>query len=76
MINKPRMQLRCWEQADREAFAAMHADPEVMHDYGGSISRSESDAKFDRYEEVTLHDRLWRSTSLMAPCNLRPFLGV
>jgi RimJ/RimL family protein N-acetyltransferase len=27
----------------------MHADPEVMHDYGGPISRAESDAKFDRY---------------------------
>lgn len=27
----------------------MHADPEVMHDYGGPVSRSESDAKLDRY---------------------------
>lgn len=27
----------------------MHADPEVMHDYGGPISRSESDAKLDGY---------------------------
>jgi len=27
----------------------MHADPEVMHDYGGPISRVESDAKLDRY---------------------------
>jgi RimJ/RimL family protein N-acetyltransferase len=27
----------------------MHADPEVMHDYGGPISRKESDAKLDRY---------------------------
>ena len=49
IINTPRVRLRCWEQADRDAFAAMHADSEVMHDYGGPISRSESDAKFDRY---------------------------
>jgi RimJ/RimL family protein N-acetyltransferase len=27
----------------------MHADPEVMHDYGGPISRKSSDAKLDRY---------------------------
>ena len=27
----------------------MHADPEVMHDYGGPISRTQSDAKLDRY---------------------------
>jgi cyclopropane-fatty-acyl-phospholipid synthase len=27
-------------------------------------------------EEMALHDRLWRSASLMAPCNLRSFLGV
>jgi RimJ/RimL family protein N-acetyltransferase len=49
MISTPRTQLRCWEDADRDAFAAMHADPEVMQDYGGPISRRESDAKLDRY---------------------------
>jgi RimJ/RimL family protein N-acetyltransferase len=49
IINTPRVRLRCWEQADRDAFSAMHADPEVMHDYGGPISRKESDAKLDRY---------------------------
>ena len=45
IINTLRVRLRCWEQADRDAFATMHADPEVMHDYGGPISRSESDAE-------------------------------
>jgi RimJ/RimL family protein N-acetyltransferase len=49
IIRTPRTQLRCWEEADRDAFASMHADPEVMQDYGGPISRSESDTKFDRY---------------------------
>src|SRR6266550_6248886 len=48
-ISTPRLRLRCWAQADRDVFAAMHADPEVMHDYGGPISRSESDAKLNRY---------------------------
>jgi RimJ/RimL family protein N-acetyltransferase len=49
VIDTPRTRLRCWGQTDRAAFAAMHADPEVMRDYGGPISRRESDAKLDRY---------------------------
>jgi RimJ/RimL family protein N-acetyltransferase len=49
VIDTPRTRLRCWEQTDRDALAAMHADREVMHDYGGPISRRESDAKLDRY---------------------------
>lgn len=48
-IETLRTRLRCWAQTDRDAFAAMHADPQVMHDYGGPISRRESDAKLDRY---------------------------
>lgn len=49
IINTPRTRLRSWRETDREAFAAMHADPEVMLDYGGPLSRAESDAKLDRY---------------------------
>jgi len=49
MINTPRLRLSGWKQSDREAFAAMHADAEVMHDYGGPISRGESYKKLDRY---------------------------
>jgi RimJ/RimL family protein N-acetyltransferase len=49
IIDTPRVRLRCWREADREAFAVMHANPEVMHDYAGPIGREESDAKLDRY---------------------------
>jgi RimJ/RimL family protein N-acetyltransferase len=49
IISTPRLRLRCWAETHRDAFAAMHADPEVMIDYGGPISRSESDAKLDGY---------------------------
>ena len=52
IITTPRLRLRCWEQSDRDAFAAMHADPAVMHDYGGVISREKSDAKLDRYAKA------------------------
>ena len=49
VIDTPRTRLRCWREADREAFAAMHAHLEVMLDLGGPIGRVASDAKLDRY---------------------------
>jgi RimJ/RimL family protein N-acetyltransferase len=49
IITTLRLRLRCWKGTDRDVFAAMHADSEVMHDYGGPISRAESDSKRDRY---------------------------
>lgn len=49
IITTARTRLRCWNDADRGAFAALHADPAVMHDYGGPISQEASDAKLDRY---------------------------
>jgi RimJ/RimL family protein N-acetyltransferase len=48
-IVTPRLRLRLWRDTDRHLFAAMNADPEVMQDLGGPITRSESDAKLDRY---------------------------
>ncbi len=41
--------MRPWRAEDGDAFAAMNAHPEVMHDYGGPISRADSDAKLERY---------------------------
>jgi RimJ/RimL family protein N-acetyltransferase len=49
LIETPRMRLRCWRESDRPAFAALHADAQVMHDAGGPLDRAESDAKLDRY---------------------------
>jgi len=49
VIDTPRTRLRCWQEADREAFAVMNTHPEVMRDLGGPISRAMSDAKLDRY---------------------------
>jgi RimJ/RimL family protein N-acetyltransferase len=50
MIETRRLILRPWRDADRAAFAAMNADPEVMHDYPAPLTRAESDAKLDRYQ--------------------------
>jgi len=49
LIETPRLRLRSWQEADRPAFAALHADPEVMRDAGGPLDRSRSDVKLDRY---------------------------
>jgi RimJ/RimL family protein N-acetyltransferase len=49
VIDTPRTRLRCWREADRDAFAALHADAQVMRDAGGPIGRAASDAKLDRY---------------------------
>jgi RimJ/RimL family protein N-acetyltransferase len=48
-IETPRTRLRCLRHSDADAFAAMHGDPEVMHDYNGPIGRRESDVKLNRY---------------------------
>src|SRR5262245_15311618 len=49
MIKTPRLLLSKWDDRHREAFAAMHADPDVMVDLGGPINESESCRKFERY---------------------------
>jgi RimJ/RimL family protein N-acetyltransferase len=55
IVETPRIRLCCWRESDREAFAIMNADPEVMLDQGGPLSREKSDAKLDRY--VAAFDR-------------------
>jgi RimJ/RimL family protein N-acetyltransferase len=52
IIETPRLRLRPWREADRDAFAALNADPEVSRDLGGPLSRVVSDAKLDRYVEA------------------------
>jgi RimJ/RimL family protein N-acetyltransferase len=49
MLRTPRLTLRPWRELDRDAFAALNADPEVSLDLGGPLTRAASDAKLDRY---------------------------
>jgi RimJ/RimL family protein N-acetyltransferase len=51
-----RLIMRRWREEDREPFAAMNADPEVMEHFPSTMTRAESDtfvdkieAHFDRY---------------------------
>jgi RimJ/RimL family protein N-acetyltransferase len=48
-IETVRLRLRVWEEADRDHFATLTADPIVMKDLGGPLSCDDSDAKLDRY---------------------------
>lgn len=49
MIETERVRLVEWDECHLEAFANLHADPEVMADLGGSVDREESRRKFERY---------------------------
>jgi RimJ/RimL family protein N-acetyltransferase len=51
MIETERLILRRWRDADREPYAAMSADPQVMDWLGRApMTRAESDAQIDRFE--------------------------
>ena len=50
MLRTDRLLLRSWRPADRQAFARMNADPEVMEFFVAPLSPEESDAFVDRIE--------------------------
>ena len=49
LIETTRLRLRPWRTTDRDVFAAMNSDAEVMADEGGPLDRASSDAKLKRY---------------------------
>jgi RimJ/RimL family protein N-acetyltransferase len=49
-IRTDRLLMRRWRPADREPFAAMNADPEVMRYFPATMTRAASDAFVDRIE--------------------------
>ncbi|WP_433345543.1 GNAT family N-acetyltransferase [Microtetraspora malaysiensis] len=50
MIETERLVLRRWRESDREPFAALNADPEVMEYFPSTLTRERSDALADRLE--------------------------
>jgi RimJ/RimL family protein N-acetyltransferase len=50
MIRTARLLLRQWRPEDREPFAAMGQDPEVMEFFPSLLTRQDSDASADRAE--------------------------
>jgi len=51
-VRTDRLVLRRWQDADREPFAAMNADPEVMRHFPARLDRASSDAFVDRIEDL------------------------
>jgi len=60
LIETTRLRLRIWRTTDRDAFAALNSDGEVMADEGGPLDRASSDAKLDRYRAAFEHRGLGR----------------
>ncbi|ONG47371.1 GNAT family N-acetyltransferase [Pseudoroseomonas deserti] len=50
-LDGPRLRLRPWRDDDREAFAAMNADPIVMRYFAAPLARAESDLFLTRLQD-------------------------
>jgi RimJ/RimL family protein N-acetyltransferase len=50
-IRTDRLLMRRWQETDREPYAALNADPEVMRYFPGLIARADSDAHIGRMED-------------------------
>jgi RimJ/RimL family protein N-acetyltransferase len=51
-IRTDRLVMRRWRESDREPYAALNADPEVMRYFPATLSRAVSDASVDRMEDL------------------------
>ncbi len=49
-LTTPRLLLRRWRDTDREPYAALNADPEVMVNFPSLLTREQSDAMIDKFE--------------------------
>jgi RimJ/RimL family protein N-acetyltransferase len=58
VIRTERLLLREWREADRDDWAALNADPEVMEYFPATLDRAQSDAAFDRISQA-LATRGW-----------------
>jgi ribosomal-protein-alanine N-acetyltransferase len=68
-----RISLRPWREADRDAFAAMNADPRVMEFFRAPLTRDESDTLVDHIEKHfrERHFGLWA----VEVAGVAPFIG-
>ncbi|HEV2452558.1 MAG TPA: GNAT family N-acetyltransferase [Streptosporangiaceae bacterium] len=51
-VHTARLVMRRWRESDRESFAALNADPEVMRYFPARPDRAASDAAIDRMEDL------------------------
>jgi RimJ/RimL family protein N-acetyltransferase len=75
VIRTDRLLLRRWTDADREPFAALNADPEVMEHFPATLTRPQSDAVVDRIE-AGFAERGWGLWAVEAPEGFVGFTGL
>ena len=74
-LRTPRLLLRRWRAADREPFAAMNADPEVMRYFPAPLTRPESD-RFADYVEQRFADLGWGLWAVDVAGGFAGFVGL
>src|SRR5512132_1896724 len=72
-LSSDRLRLRRWRDEDREAFAAMNADPRVMEFFRSPLSRTDSDAIVDRIQ-AHFSERGFGLWAIEVP-GISPFIG-
>jgi len=72
-LRTERLVLRQWREDDRDAWAAMNADPVVMEHFPATQSREESDRWF-AFNRDRLDDRGWGLWAVEVP-GVAPFIG-
>jgi RimJ/RimL family protein N-acetyltransferase len=68
-----RVVLRQWRDEDREPFAALNADPEVMRYFPSTLDREQSDAMAD-WASGFIAERGWGLWAVEVP-GVAPFIG-
>jgi RimJ/RimL family protein N-acetyltransferase len=66
VLRTSRLVLRGWRDADRDAMAALNADPEVMRHFPSTLDRQQSDAFVDRHLAL-LEERGWGLWAVEVP---------
>lgn len=72
-LRTERLVLRQWREDDREAFASLNGDPEVMRHFPAPLTRAASDAFAER-AYARLEDQGWGLWAVEVP-GVAPFIG-
>lgn len=75
MIRTERLLLRQWRDEDKEPFAALNADPEVMEHFPATLTREQSDAFVDR-AAIAIAARGWGLWAVDAAGDFIGFVGL
>ncbi len=73
VLRTERLLLRQWRDDDRDPWAALNADPEVMRHFPSTLSREQSDDFVDRHRGL-LDARGWGLWAVEVP-DVAPFIG-